>query len=90
MSFPGDRRASKKPIMAIATIAIGLVSLIITMVKFSDAFDYFVGRSQPLIDIRANFREEKIQQEGINKNLSEKVDEVRTDTKAILRELRRR
>lgn len=80
------KSAIRSPAGVTATIAAAILTLLTAFVKFSDGVDFVIERSKPIQLIRQEMTEQK----GEIKSLSGKVDDVKGDTKAILRELRRR
>lgn len=65
------------------SLLLGLVGIVAALVKASDAFDYFIARSQAVQEMKSDFRISKSVQDQINKNMTDKIDDVKEDTRAI-------
>lgn len=74
-----------KNYLTTSVIVVALIAFITALVKFTDSFDSLVERSK---SIRA-IREKEIEQDMKIDSLAYKLDEIKTDTKTILKELRR-
>lgn len=74
-----------KNLLNVAIIGSAIFVLLTALVKFTDAFDYLVDRSKPI----QTFREQNAVQKQINENMIARMDDLKNDTKSILKELRR-
>lgn len=88
----GQKIFGSKPAIVLSVIT-AIITLCLTCVKLSDAFDFFVERSRPLQDQRViNTKQESANQQILTALGEEKrnMEDTQKDIKIILRELRRR